>query len=64
MWVDYRGSLSTVYNDGEISTCGEITEVHPVQSTMMGTTHRQTSLKSVLSMKMTLSKGILWNPLL
>ena len=20
MWVDYRGSLSTVYNDGEIST--------------------------------------------
>ena len=24
MWVDYRGSLSTVYNDGEISTCGYI----------------------------------------
>ena len=24
MWVDYRGPLSTVYNDGEISTCGEI----------------------------------------
>ena len=23
MWVDYRGSLSTVYNDGEISTCGQ-----------------------------------------
>ena len=22
MWIDYRGSLSTVYNDGEISTCG------------------------------------------
>ena len=22
MWVDYRGSLSTVYNGGEISTCG------------------------------------------
>ena len=22
MWVDYRGSLSTVYNDGEFSTCG------------------------------------------
>ena len=22
MWVDYRGSLSTVYNDGEISTRG------------------------------------------
>ena len=21
MWVDYRGPLSTVYNDGEISTC-------------------------------------------
>ena len=25
MWVDYRGSLSTVYNDGEISTCGGLT---------------------------------------
>ena len=36
MWVDYRGSLSTVYSDGEISTCGEIIEVHSVQSTMMG----------------------------
>ena len=36
MWVDYRGSLNTVYNDGEISTCGEIIEVHSVQSTMMG----------------------------
>ena len=36
MWVDYRGSLSTVYNDGEISTCGWIIEVHSVQSTMMG----------------------------
>ena len=35
MWVDYRGSLSTVYNGGEISTCGEIIEVHSVQSTMM-----------------------------
>ena len=22
MWVDYRGPLRTVYNDGEISTCG------------------------------------------
>ena len=33
MWVDYRGSLSTVYSDGEISTCGEIIEVHSVQST-------------------------------
>ena len=21
MWVDYRGPLSTVYNDGEIPTC-------------------------------------------
>ena len=30
MWVDYRGSLNTVYNDGEII------EVHSVQSTMMG----------------------------
>ena len=36
MWVDYRDSLSTVYNDGEISTCGEIIEVHSVQSTMTG----------------------------
>ena len=35
MWTDYRGSLSTVYSDGEISTCGQITEVHSVQSTMM-----------------------------
>ena len=25
-----------VYNDGEISTCGEIIEVHSVQSTVMG----------------------------
>ena len=36
MWVDYRGPLSTVYIDGEISKCGEIIEVHSVQSTMMG----------------------------
>ena len=36
MWVDYRGLLSTVYNDGEISTCREIIEVHSVQSTVMG----------------------------
>ena len=36
MWVEYRGPLSTVYNDGEISTCGWIIEVHSVQSTMMG----------------------------
>ena len=36
MWVDYRGPLSTVYNDEEISTCGEILEVHSVQSTMTG----------------------------
>ena len=36
MWVDYRGSFSTVYSDGEISTCGQIIEVHSVQSTMMG----------------------------
>ena len=35
-YVDYRGSLSTVYNDGEISTCWEIIEVHSVQSTVMG----------------------------
>ena len=33
MWVDYRGSLSTVHNDGEISTCGWIIEVHSVQPT-------------------------------
>ena len=36
MRVDYRDSLSTVYNNGEISTCGEIMEVHSVQSTIMG----------------------------
>ena len=36
MWVDYSGLLSTVYNDGEISTYGKIIEVHSVQSTMMG----------------------------
>ena len=36
MWVYYSGSLSTVYNDGEISTCGYIIVVHSVQSTMMG----------------------------
>ena len=36
MWVEYRCPLSTVYNDGEISTCGWIIEVHSVQSTMMG----------------------------
>ena len=30
MLVDYRGSLSTVYNDREISTCGWIIEVHSV----------------------------------
>ena len=32
MWVDYRGPLSTVYNDGEISTCGEILEAHFISS--------------------------------
>ena len=32
---NYRGSLSTVYNDGEISTCGWIIEVHSVQPTMI-----------------------------
>ena len=36
MWVDYRGPLSTVYNDGEFSTCEWTIEVHLVQSTMMG----------------------------
>ena len=48
MWVDYRGSLSTVYKDGEISTCGEIIEVHSVQSTKFVTSvirpHIETSL--------------------
>ena len=34
MWVDYGGSLGTVYNDGEISTCGWFIEVHSVQSTL------------------------------
>ena len=28
MWVDYKGSLSTVCNDGKILTCGRIIEVH------------------------------------
>ena len=36
MWADYRGPLSTVYNDGGTSTCGQTIEVHSVQSTMMG----------------------------
>ena len=36
MWVDYRGLLSTVYNDGEILIRGLIIEVHSVQSIMMG----------------------------
>ena len=36
MWVDYRGSLSTVYNDGEIISC-QIIEVDSKQSTIMGT---------------------------
>ena len=36
MWVDYRSPLSTVYNGGEISTCGYIIEVHSILSTMMG----------------------------
>ena len=35
MWVDYRGSLGTVHNDGEVSTRGWIIEVHSRQSTMM-----------------------------
>ena len=26
MWVDHRGSLSIVYSDGEISTCGQISK--------------------------------------
>ena len=33
MWVNYRGSLSTVYSDEGITTCGWIIEVHSVQST-------------------------------
>ena len=24
MWVDYRGSLSTGYSNGEISNCGQV----------------------------------------
>ena len=46
MWVDYRGSLSTVYNDGEISTCGWIIEVHLVESTMMGRSQHVGRLQS------------------
>ena len=33
MWVDYRGSLSTVYNDGEISTCGKTIPLENIRST-------------------------------
>ena len=33
MRVDYRGSLSTAYNDGEIKTCGWIVRAHSVRST-------------------------------
>ena len=47
MWVDYRGSLSTVYNDEEISTCG--LEVHSVQSTMMGRSQHVGRYKGSLS---------------
>ena len=36
MWVNYRGSLSTVYSDEGITTCGWIIEVHSVQSTVVG----------------------------
>ena len=36
MWVDCRGPLSTVYNDGEISTGGQVIEIYSVQSTVMG----------------------------
>ena len=33
MWVDYRGSLIIVYNDGGggVSTCGWIIESHSIQ---------------------------------
>ena len=30
MWSDYTGSLSTVYHEVEISTCGQITEAYPL----------------------------------
>ena len=33
MWVDDRGSLSTVYNDGETKTCGWIVRAHSIRST-------------------------------
>ena len=33
MWVDYRGSSSTVYNDEEITTYGWIVTAHSVRST-------------------------------
>ena len=37
MWVDYRGSLSTVYNDGgDLNMWVDYIEVHSVQSTIMG----------------------------
>ena len=49
MWVDYRGPVSTVYNDGEISTCGQIIEVHSVQSTMMGRSQYVVRLYRIIS---------------
>ena len=52
MWVDYRGSLSTVYNDGEISTCGKIEEVYSVQSTILiGSIKMHTNVRDFQSQK-------------
>ena len=47
MWVDYRGSLSTVYNDGEVSICGWIIEVHSIQSTMTKVSQHVGGLRSL-----------------
>ena len=47
MWLDYRGLNSTAYNDGGISICGWIIEVHSVQPTMMGRSQHVGRLRSL-----------------
>ena len=49
MWTDYRGPLSTVCNEGGISTSGQIIEVHSVQSTMMGDLNKWVDYRGPLS---------------
>ena len=33
MWIDYRGPLGTIYNEGEISVFKETIEAHPQRTT-------------------------------